>query len=328
MLFPQKRTQLHKLLGIILACSVLGQFGLYGSVLDYTKPIHDDLTGCCMKNIDCIYMINLDERPEKYQKSIQELSPYGITPYRFSAVNGWKDLSIDAVNDLGVRFLPGMKGGALSTRFINGIKGELEPVYEIMNKFGKVYFSGKSSLGVLGCILSHLSILKHAFDQRYNTIWVMEDDICILKNPHILSKKIDELDRLIGDNGWDILFTDYDFRNSKGEYVPSRGYKPRPNYKPKSLASLQINHQVGNSFRRVGGRFGTHSMIIRRSGIKKLLNFFQKYKLFHPMDMELNAPNNMRLFTVLEDVVSNQLERLSDITNPRYKLSPSSNYAE
>src|SRR5437868_12063325 len=47
-----------------------------------------------MKNIDFIYMINLDERPEKFEKSVQQLHPFGIYPYRFSAVNGW-ELSMD-----------------------------------------------------------------------------------------------------------------------------------------------------------------------------------------------------------------------------------------
>ena len=52
-----------------------------------------------MKNIDFIYMINLDQRPEKFEKCINQLHPFGIYPYRFSAVNGW-ELTIEAINDV------------------------------------------------------------------------------------------------------------------------------------------------------------------------------------------------------------------------------------
>jgi len=51
------------------------------------------------RNIDFIYMINLDERPEKWQMSIAQLASYGIIPYRFSAVNGW-ELSLEDINDV------------------------------------------------------------------------------------------------------------------------------------------------------------------------------------------------------------------------------------
>ncbi|MFI5334690.1 MAG: hypothetical protein ACHQT8_05960 [Chlamydiales bacterium] len=32
-------------------------------------------------------------------------------------------------------------------------------------------------------MLSHLSILQDAFDSGYETIWVMEDDIEVVRNP-------------------------------------------------------------------------------------------------------------------------------------------------
>ena len=38
--------------------------------------------------IDFIYVINLDKRPERYEQTLRALEPFGITPYRFSAVNG------------------------------------------------------------------------------------------------------------------------------------------------------------------------------------------------------------------------------------------------
>ncbi len=63
-----------------------------------------------LPNIDCIYMINLDQRPEKLCDSLAQLYPFGIYPYRFSAVNGW-ELSLEDINDVGLKFSPEMEGG-------------------------------------------------------------------------------------------------------------------------------------------------------------------------------------------------------------------------
>ncbi len=76
---------------------------LFAELKEYFKPILDKSENHKMENIDFIYMINLDERPEKFEKSIQQLHPYGIYPYRFSAVNGWK-LSLNTVNDVGIKY--------------------------------------------------------------------------------------------------------------------------------------------------------------------------------------------------------------------------------
>jgi len=265
-------------------------------------------------------MINLDERPEKYNNTLRELRPYGIEPYRFSAYNGWKELNINTINKLGVKFKPGMSGGLNATRFVSNKQGDLKSVYEPLTHYNKVYFFARATPGVIGCVMSHLSILKHAYDQKYNVIWVMEDDIEVIKNPHLISALVVELNKLVGEQGWDILFTDYDFRDATGNYVPSRGYAPRPNKKPKNPSDGQLDKKINQHFRRVGGRFGTHSMVINKSGIKKLLNFVEKHQIFLPWDLELNSPDNMKLYTVLDDIVSNYPNRISDIKKPRYEI--------
>jgi hypothetical protein len=53
-------------------------------------------------------------------------------------------------------------------------------------------------------------------------------------------------------------------------------------------------------------------MIIRRSGMEKILNFIKKNHLFFPIDMKYILPNQIRLFTVIKDVVSNMPGALSD----------------
>jgi hypothetical protein len=49
---------------------------LEASLEDHFKPIGPKSDGHSMEHIDYIYMINLDQRPEKYQMSIDRLTPY------------------------------------------------------------------------------------------------------------------------------------------------------------------------------------------------------------------------------------------------------------
>ncbi len=63
-----------------------------------------------MKKIDFIYVLNLDQRPEKFEHTVQQLAPWGITPYRFSAVNGW-ELTLDTVTAVGVKYKKSMSLG-------------------------------------------------------------------------------------------------------------------------------------------------------------------------------------------------------------------------
>ncbi len=268
-----------------------------------------------MRNIDFIYMINLDERPEKFASCQDQLSPYGIYPYRFSAVNGWK-LSLEAINDVGVEFLPGMQKGILGT--VYPLSGDRSPRYEIIEKAGEVYFYHPMPLGPIGIALSHLSVLQDAYDSMYETIWVMEDDIEVVKDPRLLSKLIDLIDEEVGIDNWDVLFTDRDTRSPMGMTVICRGYRRRPNFKPKNMRQFLVNEEVSPHFRRLGARFGAYSMILRRSGIEKILNFLKKYKIFLPYDQEYYLPDGIRMFTVLEDVVTTQTQALSDNLEPGF----------
>ncbi len=286
----------------------------------YLKKIPDKTEDYSMGSIDCVYMINLDERPEKFEKCLNVLMLYGIVPLRFSAVNGW-ELSMDAINDLGVECNPWVGDPRTATCYLPENNGE--PHHEPMSEWGRTYFCHCMARGSIGIVLSHLSILQDAFDSGYETIWVMEDDVDLIQNPHILSDLVDELNDYVGKDGWDILFTDRDTKNSYGQYVPNTSYAWRPNFIPDDPGRFAARSQVGNSFRSVGARFGAYSMIVNRPGMKKLLDFIKEYHIFVPYDIDYALPPGMRLFTVLEDVVSTQPGAPSDNGGPNYLKSRS-----
>jgi len=239
---------------------------------DHYRKITDKGDNHTIRNIDFIYMINLDERTEKWDMSKKQLEPYGIYPYRFSAVNGWR-LTQETVNDVGLKFSPGMQGGFMATSYHVG--GDFEPSHEIVEKYGQTYFVHCMARGTIGIALSHLSILQDAYDAGYDTIWVMEDDIHVMKDPTIIPEMIDKLDRRIGKDNWDILFTDRDFRSGSGEQVPCSGAARRPDFYPRKLNNYARKRTYGPNFRRVGARYGATSMIYRRSGIEKMMSPIQ-----------------------------------------------------
>ncbi len=258
----------------------LSLHALQADVQDYFKKVPDKSGFHQMKNIDFIYTINLDQRPEKFATCTKQLNVYGIYPCRFSAVNGW-ELSLETINDLGVKYAPWMTNGQWSTWY--PIEGDGKPQHEIVHEIGRTYFCHCMARGPIGIVLSHLSVLQDAYDSGYETIWVMEDDIEIIRNPHILSNLIEQLDSLVGKEGWDILFTDRDTKNNNGQYVPCTSYAWRPNFAPTDPYRFGKTREVSADLRQIGARYGAYSMIVRRSGMKKLLHFFKKYDVFPPL---------------------------------------------
>jgi len=119
---------------IIKFCAVLSLSFAYSDVIDHLKEIDDKTYGHSFKNIDFIYLINLDQRPEKYEQSISQLHPYGIYPYRFSAVNGW-ELSLEEINDVGVKFSPGMCGNFRATSYLYNLERHDENVQKFYHLF-------------------------------------------------------------------------------------------------------------------------------------------------------------------------------------------------
>jgi GR25 family glycosyltransferase involved in LPS biosynthesis len=290
----------------IFALSLLNNFG-YAEIKDHLKKVENKSDCHSIKNIDFIYLINLDQRPEKLQRCLDQLEPYGIFPYRFSAVKGW-ELDFETINDLGVKLDPRRRYHSLTTTFLpNG-----EMYRGAMTDPKKTYFYQAMTRGALGCFLSHLSILKDAYDSGYETIWVMEDDILVLKNPYEVSDAIENIDRIVGKDKWDILFTDKDSKDRNNKINISFYYFARPNYTPGNPYRPKERKKIAKDLRTIGARFGAYSMILRRSGIKKILDFVYEYKIFVPYDDEWQNIPDLKMFTVLDDIVTTIHDAPSD----------------
>lgn len=299
-----------------LFCLLLIAFNCtaFGGIEKFFKPVPEKSDRHRMKGIDFIYMINLDERPEKFQRSANELAPYKVYPYRFSAVNGWK-LSLDTINQLGIKYQHGMPTNLWGTSYLSD---DMQPMHEIMQVEGQNYFSHCFSRGCMGIVLSHLSVLQDALKSGYETIWVMEDDVQVIKDPKLLTSLIKRLDKLVGHGNWDVLFTDPDTKNQEGKYIPCTAYAKRPNFEPKNPERFTQRKDISADFTKVGARYGAYSMIVRRSGMRKILKFIKHYGIFLPYDMEFYLPDDIQLYSLKYDVVSTLPKALSDNGAPNY----------
>ena len=272
-----------------------------------------------MNEIDFIYMINLDERPEKFHLSEAQLNQYGIYPYRFSAVNGWK-IPAEAFGHLGVKIFPPSVQGQFMGSIYKNVNHTPYLSNELIHSSGDAYFILGMSRGSIGIVLSHLSVLYDAYNSNYQTIWVMEDDIETLDDPRQISNLIRTLDQLSPD--WDVLFTDIDTKDKKGRRVPCRALAARPNFGMQPLEFyLNRFYPINDELSGCGMRYGAYSMIVRRSGMKKILEHFKNYGVFIPYDMDYWLVPDLKMFTVNWDIVSTRIDAPTDNHQEGYRNS-------
>jgi GR25 family glycosyltransferase involved in LPS biosynthesis len=275
---------------------------LFAAPLDkHLKKIEGKNQPSQIRNIDFIYMINLDQRPERLKKMIEEFAPYAIQFHRFPAIYGWS-LPQSVMEEIGLIFKPWMKTMINYPVLYNGyaaVEPDKRPFLQLgPNLYEKSCFSVSMKPGGIGCALSHLSILQDALDSGYKTIWVLEDDVKIINNPHELSEDIDLLDKFVGESGWDILYTDdKNFYKEHGDVE----WIWRPDLQ---IDNRNLIYSIDfGTFHKIGGRGHTHSMIIRRSGIEKILAFEKTYGLFLPYDMELSVIPGLCLYNLKQNKV-------------------------
>src|SRR5579863_7202687 len=243
---------MKKILILALVCFA----NLNAGIEKYFKKAENKSDGHSMNGIDFIYMINLDPRPERYERTMNALRPYGINPYRFSAVNGWQ-LSFEALDELGIIYEDGMPHGPIASVYRHK-NGKEHMSYEVMKEPGVAYYAHSLSRGAIGCLLSHLSIMQDAYDSGYHTIWIMEDDIRVVSDPHEISSLLRILDTVEPD--WDVLFTDNEIKGGNGP-VPCTVIRPRPLVQIQPLEYYLNRRNVHADIVKIGMRFGSASMV-------------------------------------------------------------------
>lgn len=233
--------------------------------LSHLKYIEESPPDSGLPLIDCIYVINLDERPEKWKATVHELKRHSLHPLRFSAINGWK-LNDDNNKKLFGPYPVNMQGGQT------------------------------------GCLLSHLSVVYDAYKKGYRHIWVLEDDIAIKEPPDQLEELLLRISSI--DPEWDLLFTDPDTKNSKGETVISWDINVRPDQPAEPVAYYRTRTIIDDDLMKIGQRFGMYSVIISTRGIQKITDYFSHVYLWSPIDIDIFYIPGIKAYAARRDIVT------------------------
>lgn len=267
--FLRRRFQLFKLhpfvLCLFLPSHLLAQPSSETPIIKYLKPIEITEPESGIELVDCIYVINLDERPEKWERMKALLSDQGLKANRMSGINGWK--------------IP-PKG-----------QEELAGPYPIRLRGGH-----------FGCLLSHVSVLKDAYERGFEIIWVCEDDIEFIESAKQIPTLLKNLSEI--DPDWDVFYTDIDSKDKQGNYMRSvsSDFRPDRTYPPVEYYTERI--QLTDDIMRIRQRFGMYSLLISRKGLKKILDYFTHLYLWTAVDIDIHYIPGIRQYSATRDIVS------------------------
>ncbi len=255
--------------------------------LKYLKPIDQPEKRPGMEPIDCVYVINLDERPEKWERMQKLLAERGIEPTRVSAINGW-NLSQDVLRDV-----------------MGPSQNRLSP-------------------GAIGCYLSHFSVYKDALERSYKLIWVLEDDADFIEDIRQIPDFLERLAKI--DPKWDIFYTDVDCRDDCGFYFPFVVERnPRPERLLMPLGWYSLKMLAGDGIFRIHGRYGATSMLISRHGLEKIVDYLSHTYIATAIDCDLHFVPRIHEYVPTKEIVTNlRRDRFSD-TKHWSTLNPAHN---
>lgn len=231
--------------------------------------------------VDCLYVINLDHRPDRWAWMKSQCEQHRLLPNRVSAVDGW----------------------ALSEQ----TKLELTYPYPCRLRGGQ-----------FGCLLSHLSVLQDALQRHFDVIWVMEDDVEFVEDPRLLTALLTEL--TLWDPDWDVLFTDSDFRDKNTGYIQSVSSDFPPDLCDKMLSYYTERVKINDTLMQIRSRFGTYSMLISKKGVAKILHYFASHPFWTAIDIEMHYIPGLREYAACQDIVSNLRDSPSDTEATHYAL--------
>ena len=234
-------------------------------VINYLRKIELAEVRSNFEPLDCIYIINLDERVEKWERMKELFAQKDILINRVSAINGWN--------------------------ISKEIQKELVGPYPFRLRGGQI-----------GCLLSHVSVIKDAYDRKFNLIWILEDDVGFIEDPSQISKLLGDLSEI--DPNWDVFYTDIDSKNLEGEYIPSLSSDFRPNQDHLPISFFTERVLITKDLMKIGQRFGMYSLIISQKGIKKILDYFTHVYLWTSVDIDIHYVPGLRQYSSTKDIVS------------------------
>ena len=190
-------------------------------------------------NIDKIFIINLQERTDRKKQIIDEMNKQNIHESNYEIFNGIRP-TLDEVNKWNMNYCYHVKNSVHPHRFIN---------YRI---------------GCLGCLKSHVEIIKIALSRGYKNILILEDDTEFIDNFDKLFEYAKEIN-----NTYDMLYL-------AGSHLGTKKY-------------------VSNNVNKVIGTHTTGSYCITEKAMKYILNNIEGYDKEIDVFLCKNITTNFKL---------------------------------
>ncbi|MCX6988690.1 MAG: glycosyltransferase family 25 protein [Chlamydiae bacterium] len=243
----------------------------------YLQPIDVTETHSGFPGIDCIYVINLDQHPQKWELLKTTFSEFNLSPNRVPAINGWEMTTLQ--------------------------KQELFGPYPIQLTGGQI-----------GCMLSHISILNDAYKRGFKKIWILEDDVIFTENPECLIDPLTKLEELAPD--WDIFYTDTNLTKLDGSYLlHPHELRLRPKQRINRRRIRAQNQPISSDILTSTLRFGLHSYLVSEQGVKKILDYFKHTYLWSPIDWDIHVIPGIKEYKYARDLTL-QNRTISNTTVP------------
>lgn len=220
----------------------------------YLQPLYAPITPSGLNGVDCIYVINLQERPERWKRTENAFLAQGLVANRVNAVNGWK--------------IPQWKKTILFGPYNVNLDG-----------------------GAIGCLLSHVSIYKDAYQRGFKIVWICEDDIEFIKDITHVDALLQEVSSI--DPEWDILYTDHTLHGMDAQSL-------RPNQAP----YISKHEVLSPTLVHIHGRHCAHSILFSRKGLKKILDYFTHVYLYSALDVDIHMVPGLREYSASTDLVT------------------------
>ena len=231
---------------------------------------------------DHIYIISLKKCNMKREMCINQLLKYNIKNYEFYD-------AVDVIND-----------------------NHYNVLYEtIINQFDKTFIKYNFQKGALGCLLSHLNVIKLAKKNGYNSILILEDD-CIFKNNfnHEYLNVINYLP-----NNWDFIYLG---KKQTDPFVISNNLK---HIYPESKQNIKNPIKINDIFYKPNYfTYASHAWCIKNTIYDDLI---KRYTMLDaPVDlMVMQLLNKYNFYALYDDLFITSFESDIRTTTPEIELN-------
>lgn len=262
----------------------------------HKRPFH------VIAGIDYIYVINAKKDIGKFRELKKRFSKYDIVPYRFDAVDA-SNLTYKTLSNVGYRTGKAMEFDATevtrdgkNTIFRNAMIADPKAVY----------FHQSMTLGSIARNLDFLSVMYDAYKSKYKVAWIMQDNVQILIDPNVLTGCLVEMEEQ--DPKWDILYTDL---GSRDKHAPSyedfiQPMRPDVEFEEPGFYASRRTESYMSCYpaMRLGLRTGAESFLVSRAGMRKILSYYHKHRLFIPFEVEIQLIESLNSYELCREVVT------------------------